>query len=373
MPHRKVQEQPRLGTPPPAGAHGDTLEDEAAASSRRVCPVLPHLFVLLECDDPTAGGARHSLLGIDEVVIGRSTHRVASRETSAGVTRLFLRIPGKSLSSSHARIVRNGQEWILEDTGSKNGSFLNGVPVEKARVTDGDLIEVGHTILTLRYGLPTPPETGLDWDTAVDSSSTATTLLPLLAWEFEELSGIARSPIPIVLVGRTGTGKEILARRIHRISQRPGNFVGVNCGALPPNLVESQLFGHVRGAFSGAVRDESGFLRQANGGTLLLDEVGDLPAGAQAALLRVFQESEIVPVGTARPVPVDLRVITASHQTLEALVQAGRFRPDLRARLEGFVRELPDLCDRKEDLGFLIAAILDKIVPGAKVWFKPDA
>jgi DNA-binding NtrC family response regulator len=160
---------------------------------------------------------------------------------------------------------------------------------------------------------------------------------------------------------------------IHRLSKRSGKFVAVNCGALPPNLVESQLFGHTRGAFSGAVRDEPGFLREANAGTLLLDEVGDLPASAQASLLRVFQENEIVPVGTARPVPVDIRVITAAHESLAALVRAGRFRPDLHARLEGFVRELPELHDRREDLGVLVAALLEKIVASAKVSFKPDA
>ncbi len=366
------QERP-LGTSPPAGGHEDTFEDEGAASSRRLCPVLPHLFVVLECDNPMAGGARHALLGIDEVVIGRGTQRTATREMSAGVTRLFLKIPGKSLSSTHARIVRDGDQWILEDASSKNGTFLNGTLVERARVGDGDLIDVGHTILTLRYGLPTPPETGLDWDMTGGPTHSAITLLPLLAREFEELTSLASSNVPIVLVGGTGTGKEMHARMMHRLSKRAGKFVAVNCGALPPNLVESQLFGHVRGAFSGAVRDEPGFLREANGGTLLLDEVGDLPAAAQAALLRVLQENEIVPVGTARPVAVELRVITAAHQPLEALVQAGRFRPDLRARLEGFVRELPDLCDRREDLGVLVAALLEKVVVGAKVSFKPDA
>ncbi len=139
-----------------------------------------------------------------------------------------------------------------------------------------------------------------------------------------------------MLVGPTGTGKEVAAQTVHRLSGRRGALVAVNCGALTGGLLESQLFGHVRGAFSGAYRDEVGFLRAADGGTLLLDEIGALPLAAQAALLRALQEGEVTPVGRPHPIHVDLRVIAASHEPLQDLVDRGEFREDLLGRIEGF-------------------------------------
>src|SRR5262249_4252107 len=161
--------------------------------------------------------------------------------------------------------------------------------------------------------------------------------------------------LSILLLGETGTGKEVLARSLHALSQRPGPFIAVNCGAIPENLVEGQLFGHVRGAFSGALKDEPGLVRAAQGGTLLLDEIGDLPASSQAALLRVLQESEVRPVGSTQTVKVDVRIIAATHRPLESLIKGNAFRHDLYARLAGFRFELAPLRKRKVDLGLLIA------------------
>jgi transcriptional regulator with GAF, ATPase, and Fis domain len=161
-----------------------------------------------------------------------------------------------------------------------------------------------------------------------------------------------------MLLGESGTGKELLARAVHELSGRPGPLVAVNCGAIPEALVESQLFGHVKGAFSGAVRDEKGWARAADGGTLFLDEIGDLPGPTQAALLRVLQEGEVTPVGATRPVLVDLRVVCATHQPLEELVERGAFRRDLFARLAGFSHELPPLRERRADFGTIVASLL---------------
>ena len=163
--------------------------------------------------------------------------------------------------------------------------------------------------------------------------------------------------------GETGTGKELLARGAHELSGRSGAFVAVNCGALPTGLVESQLFGHVKGAFSGAVRDEPGFFRAADGGTLFLDEIADLPSASQAALLRALQEREVMPVGATRPAKVDLRVVAATHQPLEAMIERGGFRRDLLARLAGFTLELPPLRARRMDLGLLVASLLRRLAP----------
>jgi transcriptional regulator with PAS, ATPase and Fis domain len=137
----------------------------------------------------------------------------------------------------------------------------------------------------------------------------------------------------------------------------------VNCGAIPQNLVESELFGHRKGAFSGADRDHPGLVRASDRGTLFLDEIGDLPPAAQAAFLRVIQEGEVVPVGGTRPERLDLRVVAATHRDLEEMVRAGTFRRDLLARLSGVTLELPTLRDRPEDVPLLIATLLRKLAP----------
>jgi transcriptional regulator with PAS, ATPase and Fis domain len=174
--------------------------------------------------------------------------------------------------------------------------------------------------------------------------------------------------LPLVLLGETGTGKEVAARRIHALSQRPGPFVAVNCGALAPNLVEAELFGHRRGAFTGATENRPGFARTAHRGTLFLDEIGDLPPAAQVTLLRLLQEGEVVPIGDSLPVPVDVRVLAATHRDLGG----GRLREDLLARLSGLTVALPPLRERREDLGLLIAALLRRAGAGASI-FTPEA
>src|SRR5262249_14789332 len=144
--------------------------------------------------------------------------------------------------------------------------------------------------------------------------------------------------------------KEVAARALHDASGRPGGFVGLNCGALPEALLVSELFGHRRGAFTGAVDDRPGHVRAAHMGALFLDEILDLPPAAQGTLLRVLQEHEVVPVGDSRPVKVDVRLIAATPVDLAARVEAGAFRRDLYARLLGQVVRLPRLAERREDL-----------------------
>jgi transcriptional regulator with PAS, ATPase and Fis domain len=201
------------------------------------------------------------------------------------------------------------------------------------------------------------------------------TLLPELEEGYAALARVVRrSASPILLLGPTGSGKEVLAREVHTQSGRPGAFVPVNCGALPRTLVESMLFGHVRGAFSGAERDEPGFVRAADRGTLLLDEIGDLPASSQAALLRVLQEREVVPVGATRATKVDVRIVAATHRPLPALIASGDFRGDLLARLKGYTHRLLSLRERMADFGVLLADVLQQIEGGApRLTLAPDA
>jgi DNA-binding NtrC family response regulator len=170
---------------------------------------------------------------------------------------------------------------------------------------------------------------------------------------------VARTDATVLIRGATGTGKELVARAIHEESgRRNRSFLAVNCSALAEGVLESELFGHARGAFTGAVADRRGLFEEADGGTVFLDEIGDVSSGMQAKLLRVLQEREVTRVGTARARPVDVRVIAATHQDLEAMVDEGRFRADLYFRLKVFQIHMPDLRDRPDDIPALASAAL---------------
>jgi DNA-binding NtrC family response regulator len=362
--------------PASESAQDDTLRDNRGHRPGSPRAAHSYLFLALEADRPLAGAARYALDGIEEVVIARGPERSATRGQGEGGSRLELRLPGRSLSSVHARLRRTPAGWVLEDAGSTNGSFVNGARIERALLGPGRVAEVGHCFLLVSEFTGEAGASPSDLDSRQIASLPAgfPTLVPPIAEELGELERIARSRISVVLCGETGTGKELLARAVHTLSRCRGAFVAVNCGALTASLAESQLFGHMRGAFTGAVTDGLGYLRAAEGGTLLLDEVEDLQPTAQVALLRALQEREVVPVGSARPQKIDLRFIATTPRPLRELVASGDFRADLFSRLSGFTHLTSPLRSRIEDLGLLVAALLTRmgVTPGDNPTLSPE-
>jgi DNA-binding NtrC family response regulator len=353
---------------------GGTIKDsrdEGGAGQRRA---VSYLALVLECDRPTVGGASVSLEGAALVHVGRGAARTTTRRQERDATILDVRVPAQAMSTEHGRFVRAGSEWVVEDSGSTNGTHVNGVAVSRAVVGEGDVITMGRTIFALATRMA-PIGAPEDVDLEAVPEGRHATLDPELHAQLEALARVSRSALTVLVRGESGTGKELLARTVHEESGRRGAFVPVNCGAIPANLIESYLFGHVRGAFSGAVRDEIGVFRAADGGTLFLDEIGDLPPPSQAALLRALQEREVTPVGAPRAIKVDLRVVAATHQPLEAMCDRGEFRRDLLARIAGFSIALPPLRDRGMDLGVLVASLLRSCAPagGVRVRFAPPA
>ncbi|HEX2573914.1 MAG TPA: sigma 54-interacting transcriptional regulator [Polyangia bacterium] len=337
----------------------------------------PHLFLLLECERPLMGSACYELHPSEVVELGRGSERRLELQQDEQTPRLTVRIPDRWMSSAHARLTHGPQGWIIEDVGSRNGTLVNGLRHERVLLNDGDLIELGHTLFLFRsampavVGQPLGPIAG----PAAPHTLGLTTFSAPLAREFQILAHIAPSELPVLIQGESGTGKELIARAVHTLSRRSGSFVAVNCGALPEQLVASELFGHVRGAFTGATHDRPGLIRSSHQGTLFLDEIGDLPLVSQTILLRVLQEREVVPVGGHRPVPVDLRVVSATHRDIARMANEGVFRQDLLARLSGHVMTLPPLRERREDLGIFIVALLQRLAGerAGSISFNPSA
>jgi DNA-binding NtrC family response regulator len=333
----------------------------------------PFLFVALHADDPRRPTSRHALGEVDEVRLLRGPARSVTRVREGQKRVLVLEVPDPRMSANHAVLSRRGSSWSVKDLGSKNGTRVDGERTEKAALESSALIEVGHTFVLFRseaIGDGDGPD--VDSSGRGHAAPELSTLCLSMGRAFARLVDVASSTLPIVVGGETGTGKEVVARAVHAISGRRGAFVAVNCGALPSTLVETELFGFRKGSFSGAHEDRGGLVRAASGGTLFLDEVAELALPAQATLLRVLQEREVLPVGSTTPIPIDLRVVAATHVDLAAAVRRGAFRDDLLARLSGFRLQLPPLRDRLEDLGLLCAKILGKTDAGT-VRFTAEA
>lgn len=306
-----------------------------------------------------------NLRAADSFIAGPLTHEGScvqiGRITKLGPVHLdghTLHLPDPFASRRHAQITRHQGADFIEDCESKLGTYVNQERILGSRpLADGDCIEIGHSLLVYRLVNPKDALQMSVFRAGMVHGPTRT-LSPILMGISADLEFIARSSQPVLFLAETGAGKEIAARFVHDRSGRKGPFVAIDCGAIPKHLVESELFGHKRGAFSGAGEERIGRIRSADGGTVFLDEIGNMPLSAQASLLRVIQEREIIPLGADRGKAVDVRWIAATNSDIFS-EQSG-FRPDLRSRLAGYVGRLPPLRERREDLGLLAAYILEQ-------------
>lgn len=336
-----------------------SLADDGTTSTEVEADV-PYLVLVLEAGRPTAPPLRISLVGVESLTIRRGPARAIR---GAGASAVEIEVPDGWMSGGgHAHLRAVGEGFELRDAGSKNGTAVGGARVSAARLFDGDLIETGGSFFLYRRTAATPAQLRRldDAPGERERPPALSTLCLEHERQLEALAASAPAGVPVAIAGETGTGKELAARALHELSGRRGRFQAVNCGALPAPLVESELFGSRRGAFSGAL-DRRGHVREASGGTLFLDEIGELSESAQVALLRVLQEREVTAVGDTRPIAVDLRVVAASQRPLARLVDGGRFRADLYARLAGAEIELLPLRRRREDLGLLVSILLPRL------------
>jgi two-component system response regulator AtoC len=291
-----------------------------------------------------------------EVTIGRAEGNV-------------VRIEHASVSRHHA-LLHAGAELVVEDLGAANGTFVQEPVTElsqtahmrqlirrKAPIAVGDTVMLGAVTFVVRRapesisGFPDLEEEGPPSSVVVRD--------PQMRAVYAQAERVAAAPITVIILGETGVGKEVLARAIHARSPRAqGRFLGVNCAALSESLLEAELFGHEKGAFTGAIQARPGLFEAANDGTLFLDEVGELPSATQVKLLRVLEERAVMRIGSRTPRPIDVRFVAATNRDLEVDVAAGRFRQDLYFRLNGISLTIPPLRERPNDIQALVRSFV---------------
>lgn len=285
-----------------------------------------------------------------------------------------IQLPHNSVSRQHAVFEFRDGEWNIRDVGSRNGTYVNNVSVQRGRLKHGDVIRFGNVRLKLSIS-------GCDGDADVGEEETRT-FASMSTSGFSQCGGgvslvgrseplkaamqlairAAKSDATVLVCGESGTGKELFARLVYEESKRRKNkYLAVNCSAIEQNLLSSALFGHEKGAFTGADRQKKGLFEEANGGTLFLDEIGELSHDMQVKLLRVLQEGEFMRVGGIEPIKVDVRVIAATNRNLPEAVKEGKFREDLYYRLNVIQINLPPLRERPGDVSDLVLHFTETI------------
>ena len=322
-------------------SEGDEYRDWI--SSRTACPVSIHHAEL-----PSPTDFEH----IYKVVVGIVDHLVG--EASEQVRLTFHLSPGTpAMASIWVLLGTTKYDAELVESSREQGVKTVSLPFDISADYIPDLLKKADSRLAqLSAGLP--PEAP-EFENIIHRCGAMKRVVA-------KARRVALRSVPVLIEGESGTGKELLARAIHMASPRKDNeFVVVNCGAIPSELVESELFGHKKGAFTGATNDKKGLFEAADKGTIFLDEVGELPLAAQVKLLRTLQEGEVLVLGTTRPRKVDVRVIAATNRNLADEIEAGKFRADLFYRLAVAVLQLPPLRSRDEDVGLLIDKLLDQV------------
>lgn len=267
-------------------------------------------------------------------------------------------IEDETVSRHHCRIVQEDDDYVLVDPGSTNGTFINGVRIREAFLAPGLILTVGSTQIQF-----SPMDEHVE---VVPSESEKFGSIVGRSVAMREIFGILEKIAPttatVVIEGETGTGKEVFAKTIHQMSKRSeAPFIVFDCGAVPESLIESELFGHEKGSFTGAIMTRKGLFEMAHGGTIFLDELGELSLDLQPKLLRVLEQREVRRVGANKSTPVNVRVIAATNRNLEEEVRAGRFREDLFYRLSVVRLTLPSLRDRVEDIPLLVKHFLGQL------------
>ncbi len=280
-----------------------------------------------------------------------------------------LLLSDKTVSRNHLEIEYTSDSFLLKDMGSTNGTYLNGSKVKEAYLAPGDTIKIGNTLLEF-----------VAFDEKVSIEPSTKEIFGAMAGKsrkmrqiFAILEKIAPTHATVIIEGETGTGKDLVARAIHEHSTRRAHpYFVFDCSGVAPNLIESELFGHEKGAFTGAIRSRSGVFEAAKGGTVFLDEIGELGLDLQPKLLRALESREIRRVGANTPTRIDVRVISATNRNLKKEIVAGRFREDLYYRMSVVKILLPPLRERTEDIPLIVQKLLtdskfNKTATGVKV------
>jgi transcriptional regulator with GAF, ATPase, and Fis domain len=303
------------------------------------------------------GAVLHVLSGDAKGDSFRAPARVGAKVRVGKSSDNDLALSDKTVSRHHAEVVRTEKGLLLRDLGSRNGTFVGGVRVREADIEPGSIVLFGDVQVLVRVdleGAVVPPSASASFEAAIGQSLSMRRIFGLL-------ERIAPTDATVLLTGETGTGKDVLARSIHAASKRrAAPFEVVDCGAIAVNLIESELFGHEKGAFTGAASTHLGAFERAHGGTIFLDEIGELPLAVQPKLLRVLDARHLRRVGGSRVIDVDVRVIAATTRDLLAESTAGSFRQDLYFRLAVVPAHVPALRERAEDIAPLSDHLLSK-------------
>ncbi|WP_437282954.1 sigma 54-interacting transcriptional regulator [Sorangium sp. So ce375] len=348
-----AREPPRRETPPPGtapspGAVEVATELEVAESAPGVGTPQGQAWLIVRAGD---GAARVIDLADGDVAsVGRAPESTVC-------------VDDPRVSRNHARVARQGHTVALVDLGSRNGTSVNGAVVRGAEraLAGGDVVRVGPAEIVVAIAAPPPAEAppGIASADGLDGEGAPLGAGFIVADEamvkvFQVVQRLARAQTTVLVLGETGAGKEVVSEQIHRASPRAGGpFVRLSCAALPEALLESELFGHEKAAFTGADRRKIGYFEAAQGGTLLLDEIGELPLAMQAKLLRVLESRRVARIGGTQEIELDVRVVCATHRDLQAEVAAGRFRQDLFYRISTFVLRVPPLRERRAEIALL--------------------